>query len=356
MNVIKFILNLTLLFLSYLNLWKTNIQNIKRGNYFILKNTNLLIDDRSIKFTNLDTDKLSNSLNFVRSVSFRLSFKAIFRLKNIFILNSLHDVILFKNRFFKKKSEETKREYYNNITKILKSTYLKEFKMIDDYRLIELFLPACKKNKIKTLGFMHGRISQDLKFQKNLKDYKFDKYFVWNEYFKYKILKINNNYKKNEIIVKNPLKKYKIKSEASKMGLMIVEEDKINFNTYKNLINILNKQNKFDLYFKFRPYNKINYRLLKFCKEKNVKIFHQESIYKLFPKKKIKILVAFNSSLLIESSYYHVIPLMILSRNYSLREFAKDGVVLCSETKNVIKLIQNYQKLKKKFNFKRIWN
>ena len=31
------------------------------------------------------------------------------------------------------------------------------------------------------------------------------------------------------------------------MGLMIVEEDKINFNTYKKLINIFNKtKNKFE--------------------------------------------------------------------------------------------------------------
>ena len=189
-----------------------------------------------------------------------------------------------------------------------------------------------------------------------MKNYKFDKYYVWNEYFKYKILRINNNYKKNEVIVKNPLKKYQIKAEVNKMGLMIVEEDKINFKTYKKLINILTKQNKFDLYFKLRPNNEVNYRLLKFCKDKNIEVFHRESIYKLFPKKKIKILVAFNSSLLIESSFYRIIPLMILSRNHSLKEFVKDGVVLNSEIKNLINFIHNYQKLKKRFNFKKIWN
>ena len=351
MNVIKFILNLILLSFSYFNLWKTNKQNIKKGNYFILKDRNLLIDDRSIKLTNINISKLSKSLNFVRSTSFRLSFKAIFKLKNIFIINSLHDVILFKNKFLNKNSKKTKKEYYNNIATILKSTSLKEFKMIDDYRLIELFLPACKKNKIKTLGFMHGRISQALKFQKNLKEYKFDKYYVWNEYFKYKILRINKNYKKNEIIVKNPLKKYKIKSLVGKMGLMIVEEDKININTYKNLINILKDQNKFNLYFKFRPNNEINSELKKFCKNKNIKIFHRENIYKLFSKKKIRILVAFNSSLLIECSFYRIIPLMILSRHHSLKEYIDDEVVLYSKIKNIIKFIHNYQKSKKRFDF-----
>ena len=356
MFVIKFILNFVLLFLSYLNLWKVNRSDIKRGNFFILKDTNLLIDNRSIKFTDIGIDKLSDSLNFVRSVSFRLSFKAIFKLKNIFIINSLHDVISFKNYFFNKNSNETKKEYYKDITKILKSSNIKEFKMIDDYRLMELFLPACEKTKIKTLGFMHGRISQELKFQKNLKNYKFDKYYVWNEYFKNKILNINNSYKKNEIIVKNPLKKYKIKSVTNEMGLMIIEEDKINFNTYKNLINNLKDQNKFDLYFKFRPNNEINLKLFKFCEDKNIKIFHRENIYKLFQKKKIKILVAFNSSLLIECSYYRIIPLMVLSKNHSLKEYIKDGVVLYSEIKSIIKFTQNYQKLKKRFDFKKVWN
>ena len=360
MEVIKFILNLILLFLSYLNLWMTNRQNIKRGNYFILKDTNLLIDTRSTKFADVNMDNLSKSLNFVRSVSFRLSFKAIFKLKNIFIINSLHDVILFKNRIFNKNSKEAKKEakkeYYNNFISILKSTNLKEFKMIDDYRLMELFLPACKKAKIKTSGFMHGRISQDLKFQKNLKDYKFDKYYVWNKYFKSKILKINKDYNKNEIIIKNPLKKYRVKNELNKMGIMIAEEDKVNFNIYRNLINILKKQSKFDLYFKFRPHNKINSKLSKFCKEKNVKIFHRENTYKLFSKNNIKILVAFNSSLLIECSYYNIIPLMILSRKYTLKEYINDGVVLYSEIKNLIKFIQNYQKLKKRFSFKKVWN
>ena len=62
------------------------------------------------------------------------------------------------------------------------------------------------------------------------------------------------------------------------MGLMIVEEDKINFNTYKKLINILTKQNKFDLYFKLRPNNEVNYRLLKFCKDKNIEVFQRKHL------------------------------------------------------------------------------
>ena len=90
------------------------IDKIVKRKLFYFKRYKFLIDERSTKLTNINVDKLSNSLNFVRSVSFRLSFKAIFKLKNVFIINALHDVILFKNQFFNKNSEETKR---NIITK-----------------------------------------------------------------------------------------------------------------------------------------------------------------------------------------------------------------------------------------------
>ena len=37
--------------------------------------------------------------------------------------------------------------------------------MIDDYRLMELFFPICKRLDIFSQGFMHGRISDKLQFQ-----------------------------------------------------------------------------------------------------------------------------------------------------------------------------------------------
>ena len=40
--------------------------------------------------------------------------------------------------------------------------------MIDDYRLMDLFLPICKKLNIRTEGYMHGRISENLDYQKKI--------------------------------------------------------------------------------------------------------------------------------------------------------------------------------------------
>ena len=99
---INFFLNLIILFLSLINIWKCRKLNIKKANYFIIKDTKDLIDPRYIKFTHLTKKKLSKSLNFVRSVSFRLSFKSLFNLKNIVVIDALHDLILQKNKILKK--------------------------------------------------------------------------------------------------------------------------------------------------------------------------------------------------------------------------------------------------------------
>lgn len=357
MDVIKFILNLILLFLSYLNIWRANKKNIIKGNYFIIKNLDSLVDPRSIKFASIHKNNLSNKINFVRSVSFKLSFKAIFSLKNIFIINALHDVIFYKNKIFNRGLSKTRKDYLNQTFSIIKSSKIKEFSMIDDYRLMNLFLPIFKRLKIKSYGYMHGRISSNLKFQKNLKRYKFDKYFVWNEYFKKKILDINKNYKENEIIIKNPLKKYEIQSIIKKKGLIIIEEDNVTLSVYKKIIYILKKQKKFEVYFKFRPNNEINSELFQFLKKNNIKCYHKENIYKIFPKLKIKILVAFNSSLLIECSYYNIIPLMILSNKSSLIEFINDNVVFYSKIRNILKFVMNSDNLNKSLlnKKKKIW-
>ncbi len=358
MEVIKFIFNLILLFLSYLNLWRANKKNIRKGNYFILKNTDNLIDPRTIKFSNINKNDLSKNINFVRSVSLKLGLKAILNLRNIFILNALHDVILYKNKFLNRDLSKTKKEYFYKIFLIIKSSKIEKFTMIDDYRLMNLFLPILKKLNIDSCGYMHGRISNNLKFQENLKKYKFDKYYVWNEYFKKKILKINREYKNEEIIVKNPLKKYKVKSDVKNNGLMLVEEDKVSLDLYKKIIYILKKQKKFKIYFKFRPNNKINIKLSKFLKKNNVKYYHKENIYKLFPKLKIKILTAFNSSLLIECSYYNVVPIMLTSKRLFFKEFVLDKVVFQSKVTSLSKFVLNLNSIYKSFYLKkkRIWD
>ena len=347
--IINFFLNLIILFLSLINIWKCKKLNIKKANYFIIKDTKDLIDPRSIRFANLKKKNLSKSLNFVRSVSFRLSFKSLFNLKNIVVIDVLHDLISQKNRILKKKPIETKREYARIMTRIIKFSKINEFKMIDDYRLMPLFLPILNKLKIYSIGYMHGRISKNLNYQKNLQLFKFNKYYVWNKYFKKKTLQINKKYQNKEIFIKNPLKKYTIKNVVKIDGLCLIAEDNIKLETYTKIIAQLKRQKRFKIYFKFRPNNKLDRDLLNLLKKNNIQYFYKENTYKLFSQYNIKILFAFNSSLLIECSYYNVIPIMIYYNKSTLREYVKDRIVFGCKINNIKKVFDDFTQIKKKF-------
>ncbi len=346
---INFFLNLIILFLSLINIWKCKRLNIKKANYFIIKDTKDLIDPRSIKFTHLTKKKLSKSLNFVRSVSYKLSFKSLFNLKNIVVLNSIHEAILKKNNILKKKPIETKREYARNITLIIKFSKINEFKMIDDYRLMELFLPILNKLKIYSIGYMHGRISKDLNYQKNLQLFKFNTYYVWNRYFKKKVLKINKKYQNKEIIIKNPLKNYTFKNLVKIDGLCLIAEDNIKLETYTKIIAQLKRQKRFKIYFKFRPNNKLDQDLLNLLKKNNIQYFYKQNTFKLFSQYNIKIIFAFNSSLLIECSYYNIIPIMIYYNKPTLREYVKDRIVFAYKINNIKKVFDDYLQINKIF-------
>ena len=71
--------------------------------------------------------------------------------------------------------------------------------MIDDYREIQQFLSVCKTLNIFTIAYQHSRFS---KYRVSLKYQTFDKYIVWNEYFKKQLIKINQNYK-GKIVINN---------------------------------------------------------------------------------------------------------------------------------------------------------
>ena len=221
--------------------------------------------------------------------------------------------------------------------------------MIDDYRIMPLFLPILNKLKINSIGYMHGRISKNLNYQKNLQLFKFNTYYVWNRYFKKKVLQINKKYQNKEIIIKNPLKNYTVKNLVKIDGLCLIAEDNIKLETYTKIIAQLKKQKRFKIYFKFRPNNKLNQNLLNLLKKNNIKYFYKQNTFKLFSQYNIKIIFAFNSSLLIECSYYNVIPIMIYYNKPTLREYVKDRIVFGYKINNIKKVFDDYLQINKIF-------
>ena len=358
MILLKIILNLIIFILSYLNVYKCKLLNIKNSNYFILKKNSDLIDPRSKRFSQLNVKNLSKSVNFVRSTSFSLSFLALFKLKNIIIINSVHDLIYLKNKILFKKKKFNQQEFKKQIYNFMNYLEIKKFNMIDDYRLMELFLPICKRLDIFSQGFMHGRISDKLQFQNNLKKFNFSRYYVWNNYFKKKILNMNQKYRPGQIIIKNFLIKYNNKTLSKKNGFMIVEEDGINKSIYKKIIIFLKKNKNYCIYFKHRPNNIIDDKFKKFLLDQNVLSLHKENVYKSFKELNIKVLFGFNTSLLVECSYYEILPVIIINKRSKISDLVQDGLFYPIKIKNISKILSDFNVSKKEVLKikKKAWN
>ena len=198
-----FLINLFLLFLSIFTIIKGLFVKKLYAQYFIINNHKSLIDPRSNPYS--PKLKIKKSLNFVRAHNIKLSIISYFKFKNLIFINCLEyfsNKLNMKNIFL--------------LEFILKIYEIRTFTLLDDYRYLKIFIPICKKLQIKTIGYMHGRFSKSLKYQNFLFTHTFDKYFVWSNYFKTKLLKINSNYKKENIGIFDKFKNVKIKKNFSK--------------------------------------------------------------------------------------------------------------------------------------------
>lgn len=349
MKLLEFFKSLIGLILSLLVIIKSKLLKRKIGYYFI-SNKNNLIDKRS--FVYLNQKKLKNSVAIVRSQNFYSSIKLFLNFRNTILINYIINFLEIFNIFLKKK------KYIINI--IFKYLDLKEIHTIDDYRNIKLISDICKYNNIKLIIYQHGRFSTSLQYQKELSNIKFEKYFVWSLFFKKKLIEFNKDYKKSDIKIQ---KKFsfsfnKKKYPNNKKKILIIQEDKISFSKIKLIILKLNKKKKFQLFFKFRPNTKFNNQIAEFLKKNNVSIFHKQNIYEIMKKNNFDFLLAFNSTLLLESSYFNILPVLIYDKAPALTDYIKDKVFFTSNIKN---LYTNLNKIYKKKTMiakikKKLWN
>ena len=340
-----FLINLSLLLLSILTIIKGLFVKKLYAQYFIINNHKKLIDPRSNPYS--PKLKIEKSLNFVRSHNIRLSIVSYLKFKNLVFINSLEyfsNKLNLKNIFL--------------LEFILRIYKIKKFTTLDDYRYLNIFIPICKKLQIKTIGYMHGRFSKNMKSQNFLFSLTFDKYFVWSNYFKIKILRLNSRYKKENIEIFNKFKDIKIKRNNSKTKNIIFLQE-------KNIPNILffklgeefKKSRKYTICFKPRQNQVLDEKILKFCKKNNIKIYDNISFEDLINKKKFHAVIGANSTALLSASYFYVFPISIKGK-YSLKEFFDEKIVFSLDLKEKIlpqikHIINNKIKLKK--IRKKIW-
>ena len=230
--------------LSYATILKARAMGIKKFNYFIITDKNI-IDSRSNNILN----KLNYAeyLNCVRTKDFITSIKVYFKLKNIIFYHSLffyYDLRSFfltsnKNQLLKIHSKNIYKYY--TLKKIFSFLKLKKFMMIDDYREMQIFIKICKELNIQSLGYQHSRFN---KYIFALKYGCFDKYIVWTPFFKKKLLSLNKDYKKKIIV--NNFRKFLVNKSKNKNNNLIYFVD--DFVDTKKIILYLSKLNKLKNY------------------------------------------------------------------------------------------------------------
>ena len=334
-----FLINFFLLFLSILTIIKGLFIKKLYAQYFIINNHRNLIDPRSSPYS--PKLKIKKSLNFVRSHNIKLSIISYFKFKNLVFINCL--------------------EYFSNKLKlknvfllefILRIYKIKAFTSLDDYRYLNIFIPICKKLQIKTTGYMHARFSKNIKSQRFLFSHTFDKYFVWSNYFKIKLLKVNSKYKKENIEKFDKFKNVKIKKNNSKTkNVIFLQEKNIPNILFFKLSEEFKKSKKYSICFKPRQNQILDEKISKYCENNKIKIYDKISFENLVNKKKFHAVIGSNSTALLSASYFSVFPISIKNK-YSLKEFFDEKIVFSIDLKKKIlpqikHIISNKAKLKK---------
>ena len=346
MKIFQILKSFIFLFLSLNTILKCFFINKKKAQLVILKENNPNLIDLRLQI--YQKDNINNFVNFVRAQSFYGGIKIYFSINNIIFFNHIFNILEFLESLSGTRKDKIKQNYISLLSKILKLIQIEKFYSIDDYRNIQIFSRACKLSDSKLFIYQHARISPNLRYQKTLKNLTFKKYYVWSNYFKKKLVQFNYEYSNKNISV---FKKFSnIKSYKKKYlykEILIIQEDLIKNSVIIDLIKRIKKIKKTNIYFKFRPNNRIDQNLKRFLIKNNVVCFHQENIYELFRKYKINYLLASNSSLLLESSYFYIIPILFYEKKPILKDYITDRIVFSSKVNNIKNVINKSNKQKK---------
>jgi hypothetical protein len=316
-----FLLNIT--FLSFIfSIFKKRHSCI----YFIVfkgKTLKDIIDNRSNVYCNLA--KLPNNICFIRCFNLRSALKLFTKYQNVFVINSLE-------YFFSKKLTQF-------IVKQIFSIYkINKFSMLDDYRYLNLFLPICRDLKVASFGYMHGRFSKSLKFQSPLFKNKFDKYFVWSNFFKKKFLKLNSLYTEKNIVVSRKFRsKFYFKNNSfkdNKINILFLQENRISENEFLQLVKKLRNEKDYNFYYKVRPNNNISEVQKENLEINKIEVLKIRNLKKIIISKKINFVFGFNSSFMYIAPLLNIMPISI-NNIFLLKDLKNDGIV------NLIKLRKN---------------
>ena len=365
-SFVFFLKNIFLVFLSFFNL--IFFRKFDKAIYFIAVNNykKNLIDSRSKAY--VKESDLVNSLNFIRCNNFLTCLKIFFIYPNVIFIQSFYYFyyylcLLKNNKNYKLLSINSERFQQKIIFLFFKRYRINNFVSIDDYRIVYNFLYVCKKLKVNSAGYMHGRFSR---FQNTLKHFQFDKYYVWSNFFKKSLINFFPKYKNKEIIVENFSKVYSFPFfrphlKNNKYNVLFILEKNINYDLIKKYLLSLSKK-KVVIFIKPRINEEINSAIKDLLSIKNIKLIKSSnSFLNALKNNNIMAVIGSNSTALLECSYFNIYPIMIKSGNNYSRDFISNKLVFYfPKHKNFgdhfIKFIQSFKNKKRLNNIrKKIW-
>lgn len=361
-NFFGLISSIFLSLLSLIGVIIAKLKGIKKSHYFIIPLYSKFPykDNRSSQiFLKLPTSK---SLNIIKCYSIKRAIIFFFNNPNTIFFNSFLSVILF---FYYKFSRNILVNYNNYhrcyliLLKIIKKifTFLKinKFYSIDDYRNSCFFQKICKDKNITSIGYMHGRFH---KHQYGILYDVFDYYLVWDIFFKKKILKLNNKYKSNQILfIKNPNLKKRIKHKKKNqlnINIIYIYEENINYKKILNFLNKINNSININLEIKLRENSLLNKNFLHFCNKNKIKLIYKNNFSEIVENKKYEILLAHNSTLLYEASYFDILPIRIYNKKVNQNNYIDDNIFISLKDLESNKFQKKLEMYKKKNVIKKL--
>lgn len=218
--------------------------------------------------------------------------------------------------------------------------------MIDDYREMQIFIKICSELKIKSIGYQHSRFN---KFLLPLKYECFDKYIVWTNFFKKKLLLFNKSYK-NKILINNFRNFSLVQNYKSKNNLIYFVDDYLDEKVIIKYLEKLNKLKNFKLFIKLKFNSEIPDNFIKYLKIKNFTILPNISINQIIRSIKPAGFLAAHSNILMESTLFDIAPILLKTKTDYSYDLIDEKLVFHLNLKD------NFDKKIKKFvqNKKRI--
>lgn len=336
-------IHILLCLISILTLIRFILKKNTIAHYIIdSQNNNGYYDRRSIYILKLLSP--NKTINFLHSGNLLYSLSNFHKKQNPFYFESfIYLILIFKTFFINKENGFYGDNILNKYKKlydisklkisciriILKILGVKKFIAVDDSRHLGELSIACKYLNIPLHLYMHARFNH---YHVGLSSLIFYKYYVWSDYFKDILMKLNTdaNCKSIEVIGHPTLKNNINKLKKITCNILVIGESNIDYDLIKIFFDKLDSIDKYKIYFKDKPGSKnIEYISTNFPKWK---LINTKSLEKTFFENNINLVVGTHSTVLIESWLFGIPSLMIKSNyDYSWHLVDENIIPGCSE-------------------------